>query len=1561
MSRAETSNNERSFGFNTTTTTSNDRVLSIIRSKEGILACFIKGLFINKKANFTNNSNFSLEIKLFPEETKSFCSSTQAQKISNSQDFDGSLTWDGGMSFPITWALLQRKVSMLSFSIYMEENSKRNDGTKRFIGSYDIDLVSLFSLENVPFILVVPIQNAVSTKSQLNPSSPNGTMNNISFQQTSSSFQKDFGDFSLMLLVGLSFNLSKQSVSESLTTLSDRLTKHWNNLTLAPIYSTLGINMCYKNNLPFNKLPNSSIITLHLALADVQLTSPDIRNLDTTIENTEYYCLIRVVNTPSLVIENKGTSLTQGKVKWLNEDVVIQIETLEEYSLILEFSLLKYDVASATISSHIGVCNLTLPNSCLRKGVPMNYQLPLRDQLGFRTALLTISIQSTSISTEKTELNQELSIKSSEPIRSFMLIEFLEGNITNKPDGTLVKDIFFESSLYIDEDKKKKHPGIDNFFSRTGYLTTAAIDNWALTSRLSLPSSLVELFHNNNDMSMCSLLIRCKESSSIECFEIGFARISLPLGLIKEPGKIYDQWVTFYRANPNPTIIDQSNNSNFSGRVKVRMSFVQEMEIDFPSLECGVGLGMISNLFIGVSNSRLGNDSYSERLLTAQLSSHFMPLVDEFQNYEIDSSNLVDNRNAQTIKYIQEFELFNRGELGCNIIVPSGSTEVKFDIRTETGISTYTTNFPVMKSIPKPGNQDDQILMPIIDLPLIKSQSKQRTSFSPSKEVQTQGRTMPQIDPKLRIQTCFVPYLEGILLIDTISLSIDKLELNKSSQASVKYSFGYPSPQFTYSSSVYQPSKPQPVNPKMSRAQSINNNNKNKNINKGDSISFQLCSLKVNTYECLQQELPKSFSRDANIRDKEYRTLLPLAIEVTEDNLAPSLDSIADKFLGILPTAPIYMNSVRKLASDGLLVTDSQEELHKNYDNVKNDKRFNWKVFQIDLFHNKTRQIAGTLQVRLAFAITTIPKFVSQPLERLFNATSNDPQESARIELGLKQAFMLADSDNSGFVSATELLTVIKDADFNKCRNKTMTETTLGFSNASKLLMTLAGKNASETLNSDGFKPLMTSSLAETMSELEILVQNIFSKLDVDGDGLISWWEWKSVLTATLASRNPKSNISSTLSSKIDPLDPLTISLYSVYSVLSSYGVINEKIISNNRFSEELSFQLSNYLINRSASLNNQQILQYPLMGSEIIENESQGPSSVWLGSLLGNEEGNLKSRSKLKTKLHYLISSLRLTNNLLAQRLEKALLQSQSALTLNPSTPNLVSSIPGSTFASTSGLNPDAILVNNQEFEDQLALLKHQSKEYLDAYEELNIQQQDIHQEIKQLQLIKQQKLNNFQLKQQQINQKNKLLKDEIKKRLLSIKAMEAFKQKKSKATFTIHQFIQKYYIPYREKCKFTKASKIITNSIRRYCFNAKFNKRVQIRVHRHIQLQSWMRMCLTKRRLRKFIPAVIRLQCLVRKYRAKKFMSQRRIQRENYLHFMRNKLALKILLLWHNFKAKRINEASKIITKHVRHYSNKKKQDRLKRDQEKYLMLQNIKNKSAKVIQWFYRARYY
>jgi hypothetical protein len=150
-----------------------------------------------------------------------------------------------------------------------------------------------------------------------------------------------------------------------------------------------------------------------------------------------------------------------------------------------------------------------------------------------------------------------------------------------------------------------------------------------------------------------------------------------------------------------------------------------------------------------------------------------------------------------------------------------------------------------------------------------------------------------------------------------------------------------------------------------------------------------------------------------------------------------------------------------------------------------------------------------------------------------------------------------------------QLLTVVQSANASKAtarKSRLMGRSgaapvggaTLGMEDPSALLMVLAG-GPGKCSDHDGTEAVHGGNTlagegggedAEPVDDtaLAILVRRMFGRLDVDGDGSVSWWEWQSVLCARLSGRNPRSVF-------VDPSDVLCIGLSAAHAAVRAHAI----------------------------------------------------------------------------------------------------------------------------------------------------------------------------------------------------------------------------------------------------------------------------------------------------------------------------------------------------------------------------------------------------------------------
>jgi hypothetical protein len=215
-----------------------------------------------------------------------------------------------------------------------------------------------------------------------------------------------------------------------------------------------------------------------------------------------------------------------------------------------------------------------------------------------------------------------------------------------------------------------------------------------------------------------------------------------------------------------------------------------------------------------------------------------------------------------------------------------------------------------------------------------------------------------------------------------------------------------------------------------------------------------------------------------------------------------------------------------------------------------------------------------------------------------------------------------------------QLLQVIKKSGLSTSaaanfRDRRRKKVAIGMEDTVGLLLGLTGAVKSGTVASGDYGGGAVEDFGN-QEDLEKTVMQIFSRLDVDGDGSVSWWEWKAVLSAALCGRNQAEKY-------LNPMDAVVLGLQAAADALH----MRRKMVEWQGIDSGSAANDANRMVfvdpNKAVAGNTN--------GNGI---EAYEPSGV---------------PSKSSSRLQYEVQSLRQTNSLLSQRLEKALTDSQNVL----------------------------------------------------------------------------------------------------------------------------------------------------------------------------------------------------------------------------------------------------------------------------------------------------------
>ena len=264
-----------------------------------------------------------------------------------------------------------------------------------------------------------------------------------------------------------------------------------------------------------------------------------------------------------------------------------------------------------------------------------------------------------------------------------------------------------------------------------------------------------------------------------------------------------------------------------------------------------------------------------------------------------------------------------------------------------------------------------------------------------------------------------------------------------------------------------------------------------------------------------------------------------------------------------------------------------------------------WSKAAVEMKDTITNKAVATAALSVQFLVESVNEKVTNEI-RLSKVppVSLDSTSRSKMELGLKQAFVAADTDGTGKISSNELLAVIMKGK-SKDKKKSNSNEFLSDDPLSLLLPLVSGEGGSdEDLNDD--------------KAVSNLCHKLFQRLDRDGDGTISWWEWVTVIEAKLMSRAGDA--------LINPTDGLILQIETAKNALSAHQSLRTL----------------------------DPIDEVPFITVTANSNSSIATEDADLAAL-----ENIPP-AKAVPRLQNMVKSLRNNNNLLSQRLEKALLASQ-------------------------------------------------------------------------------------------------------------------------------------------------------------------------------------------------------------------------------------------------------------------------------------------------------------
>jgi hypothetical protein len=362
--------------------------------------------------------------------------------------------------------------------------------------------------------------------------------------------------------------------------------------------------------------------------------------------------------------------------------------------------------------------------------------------------------------------------------------------------------------------------------------------------------------------------------------------------------------------------------------------------------------------------------------------------------------------SAHPATYVNEMSIFNQDNLVGSLPVSGGFGDVRMSVKTFTTNTAYTASFPIMAATTKCVEGAELPPIPVLNLNL--SRDRPAGLSDPARPQKA------RLEPQLKLAAVYVPYVTGRLVLhcSKVELVVPPAEdvpraavlRSLDNPLAVRYLLGNNSARFMFSAPFVpdggSPGKPLSGPPSLSESPNVT-------------------LMEVDTFDVISTA----------IRRGENMTMLPLFVSLLEqwDLLDPAVERRGQQAcvgVGYIPTAVCYYQALRAAASSPMEAAEPASGAASGTTGAAKAAS-PWLSAVVDLFDPKTKLKVAVMHLNVQFLMTGVPDHVLRLLGSTVSKSLSDPAAKARTELGLKQSFLLADTDKSGAVSSEELLQII--------------------------------------------------------------------------------------------------------------------------------------------------------------------------------------------------------------------------------------------------------------------------------------------------------------------------------------------------------------------------------------------------------------------------------------------------------------------------------------------------------------------------------------------------------
>lgn len=1262
-----------------------------------------------------------------------------------------------------------------------------SSAVKRLVGTCLLDVASLVMLGSQPIVVFLPVRDT--------------TLSSVAYNATNAVGAPTDIDVVGWACVGLNCQPSDvdQTLASAVTRASLRV---WRKLK--PIASLQSIGWASAGSEPSLQLVSTSV---HIALTPLRTLTPAASDL---IASGDVISLHMSVGGESMrAYDFVRNCVVNDRLAWDDMDKMLFYTSDCDISDPLTLSLRRCAIGSTSPPVPVAETVMILPRTELQLGLPLNMNLPLRDKSGARLCTITMCVHMTALGCSPTVLPapSTSTLPSLDAAMICLNVTVDEGSVSE--DGwRLPLEPFFECTIVQPSGETFIPNTVSGFVpqSRTNFLPAATKPtSWGLQCGISFPAvDIPREPMQEVKAPKWALVVVARDAARGGCPEVGYAKISLPWSLISRERPV-DQWVTL----ASPQIAGQQSGAGAvagvsPGRLRLKISKVANLETPPVFLSSVIdrsssshpGLGTVVFWIKEVLETKSGQvqEKAVITMATASATVDSQTVPDDPHDTAASAIRFAD---ANTIPGMI-MALSSSSDPATNlepcsvnigtIPVSSGHGTVHFTLGTLGNKVPLVTSFPVISALTAACSTPESYPpIPTLDLLLSASQSDAQGS-----------RRVARRPPRLKVDAVFVPFVKGQLVIALGAVRLHTLSAKRFTNGPRRqgmFRYLLASSLYTYSSAVdlIAPTDPGAA---------------------GKLLRPDTTVLTVDT-----------------MSEAAQASSMELIISLYD--LDSTIDGGSGYVVGrgTIQTATIYYQAMRAAAASGLPATIAKGDI------VGSSAWMPCEVELIDLIQQKP---IATVTISLQYVVESIAAPVLSLVGFSRKPVTGDAEARARVELGLKQAFTLADADGTGSVSSTELFTVVQATTMAK---KKKTASPVGMEDAVALLLSLAGPEAASV---DPDNP----------EQLAAAVDKVFKRLDVDGDGSISWWEWKNVLASNLSCRHPDSRF-------VDPMDVLSIGIAAAHDALKARP-------------PGLTDQLA-------AAKAGSDIPFLPLTAANNMPQEAQ--TGFGYDPLI-----DTLPPSKAMPLLQNVVKTLKGANSTLLQRLEKALQVSQQVVDGAPASTFFVPPPPGS------GAEADIHRTRILQAERKLLEIESQRSKKDEALSVQMRRTSDLEAEVArlkaQLGLVAGQKEDKDKLAAAARDQ----LLQEQEKINSRIKGIQELKKLKMKATVLIVLFLRKKVLPMMRKRRYLRDKNNLAHVIR----GAVVRKQYKTTLHRRHEAANSMQKLVRGRLHRKLVKnlhiAAQVIQCAFRAWLGRRLRQAKMLQVLAKLKYKRALAAIKI-----------------------------------------------------------------